>query len=141
MLGLGQKENIYRKALEEEFKINKISFEKEKSVDILYNNKKIGVYRPDFVIDNKIILELKSLPFIGKIENRQVWQYLKGSKYEIAILVNFGGNDLEIQRIVYDNLRQSETSLSKSAKSVPHFLSMTATPIPRTLALSIYGDL
>src|SRR3990167_6178528 len=51
-LGSGHKESIYHNALEIEFKNRDIPFESEKIVDIFYDQKKIGVYKPDFIIDN-----------------------------------------------------------------------------------------
>ena len=119
-IGLGHKEVIYQNAIEEELNNSGIIFEKEKIIDIQYDDKKIGTYRPDFVIDNKIILELKVLPFIGKNEEMQVWTYLKGSDYKLALLVNFGSTDIFIKRIIYDiarnGPRQSAFSQRQSAE-------------------------
>ena len=81
-LGPGFKESVYQKALEEEFVKRDISFEREKAINIFYNDRKVGIYRPDFVIENKILIELKALSFLGRLEKKQIWHYLKGTDYK-----------------------------------------------------------
>ena len=105
-LGSGHKESVYQNALEEEFEVNNIPFEKEKTINVTYLDKKIGTYRPDYVVDNKIIVELKTLPFLGNEPKKQLWYYLKGSDYKLALLINFGTSKVEIERVVYDIARE-----------------------------------
>src|SRR3989344_3711508 len=134
VLGVGQKESIYQKALEIEFAKIGLSFERERVIDIFYDAQKVGVYRPDFVVENKIVVELKSLPFLGKNEKTQTYHYLKGSPYEVAFLINFGGNDIEFERFVFASarsLRQSALSLQGSAdqiKDETYILNLIDTP-------------
>lgn len=100
-LGAVHKEIIYHKALSIEFKNRNISFTEEKSIDVKYKGKKIGVYKPDFIIDDKVILEIKITPAITKAMQDQVYYYVKGTKYKIVLLVNFGTSRVGIKRLIY----------------------------------------
>jgi GxxExxY protein len=104
-LGPAFKENVYQRALAEEFKIRGVPFQGQKVIPIYYNNKKVGSYTPDFLIDDKILIEIKHLPRLTFKENKQVWYYLKGTPYKLLLLVNFGGQKLEIKRRIYDKAR------------------------------------
>lgn len=97
-LGGGHKEIIYQKALVLEFQKNGISFEREKSLTINYNDVKVGVYRPDFVINNKIIIEIKAVDFMPKDYEIQLLNYLKSTKLPLGFLINFGPRKVEVRR-------------------------------------------
>lgn len=87
---------------------NKILFEKEKNITI-YSPKtgnSVGNYRADFLIDNKIIIEIKAVDFIPKNFIDQIYSYLKNSKYELGYFVNFKSPKLYIKRIIYTNDRK-----------------------------------
>ena len=102
--GPGQKENIYGNLLTEALKENKIPFAKEKLINIYTPNKKVaGTYKPDFVIDNKIIVEIKSSSYTIRVDEKQLYYYLRNSNYEIGLLVNFSTPKLYIKRIIYTN--------------------------------------
>ena len=111
--GPGQKENVYQNLFKELLEQKNIKYEKEKSINIFSpDNKKVGVYRPDFVIDDKIIIEIKSSRFIAKVDEKQLYYYLRNSKYEIGFLVNFSTPKLYIKRIIYTNDRKPFLSVS-----------------------------
>jgi len=105
--GPGQKENIYSNLLTEALKENKIPFEKEKFINIYTPNGKVaGTYKPDFIIDDKIIIEVKSSRYTTRIDEKQLYYYLRNSKYEIGLLINFSTPKLFIKRIIYTNNRK-----------------------------------
>ncbi|KKU91501.1 MAG: hypothetical protein UY23_C0001G0107 [Candidatus Jorgensenbacteria bacterium GW2011_GWA1_48_11] len=104
-LGFGHKENIYQKALAIEFNKAGIKFEKEKSLPIKYGEKELGKYRPDFVIENKIIIETKTVEFMPKNYETQLVYYLRGTKFRLGFLINFGTPRLDIRRRINSNQR------------------------------------
>lgn len=106
--GKGLKEQIYQKALAEEFNKERLSFEQQKRINIysLETAKTLGVYVPDFLVENKVIVEIKSSEFTTKRDIDQQRAYLRASIYEIAYLVNFGTGKLDIRRSIYTNDRK-----------------------------------
>ena len=104
-LGPVFKESVYQKALEKEFSKQEISFVPQKQINIIYDGEKIGIYKPDFIVDDKIIIELKVSYLITKLDEKQIWYYLKGTNYKLALLVNFGSQKLQIKRWIYDKAR------------------------------------
>jgi len=101
-LGSVHKEIIYHKAIAIEFISKNIPFVEEKNINVKYKGKKIGLYRPDFIIDDKVILEIKVSPAITKTMQEQVYYYVKGTKYKLVLLANFGTQKLGIKRLMYD---------------------------------------
>lgn len=100
-LGPGHKEEIYHKALKIEFNENGITYDSKKKLTIKYKDKSVGVYEPDFVIENKIILEIKSALCMHKVYELQMYHYLKGANYKLGYLVNFGSEKLGIIRRIF----------------------------------------
>ncbi|MBL7129876.1 MAG: GxxExxY protein [Candidatus Omnitrophica bacterium] len=100
-LGSIHKEIIYHKAVAIELAIRNIDFIEEKGIDVKYKGKKIGVYRPDFIIKDKVILEIKVAPMITKAMQDQVYYYVKGTKYKLVLLANFGTSKVGIKRLIY----------------------------------------
>jgi len=97
-LGPGHKEDIYQKALTIEFDNTGIKYVSKKRLSIEYEGKKVGTYEPDFIIDNKIIIEIKSVLTMPKVFEKQLYYYLKGSGYRLGYLVNFGANEIDVRR-------------------------------------------
>jgi len=100
-LGSVHKEVIYHKALAIELGNKNIPFSEEQSIEIRYKSKKVGIYKPDFIIDDKVILEIKVVPVVTKAMRDQVYYYIKGTKYKLVLLVNFGTSKVGIKRLIY----------------------------------------
>lgn len=105
-IGSGFKESVYHNALKIEFNDKNVEFEDQPQLPITYKGKKIGTYVPDFVIEDKIILELKSVEFMPKIFESQLYNYLKGTTYNLGYIVNFGGNKIDIRRRIFEKARR-----------------------------------
>ena len=99
-LGNGFLECIYQEALEEEFKLQGIPYEREKLLSVFYKGKNLNKeYYADFICYDTIIVELKAVNFLVKAHKAQVLNYLNASKKEIGLLVNFGETILKWERI------------------------------------------
>jgi GxxExxY protein len=107
--GLCHKEKIYQKAFEEELSREDIPYEREKAIKIFSpkDGKFIGLYRPDFIIDEKIIIEIKTYKFVPRDEMRKIYDYLRNSKYELGYLVNFASSRLYMKRIIFTNNKKN----------------------------------
>lgn len=100
-LGFGHRESVYRKALAIEFSKQEIPHKEEPRLEIKYDGVSVGVYVPDFLIDDKVIIEIKSVEFLPKEAEKQLVYYLKRTSYRLGFLVNFGAGRLEIKRKIW----------------------------------------
>lgn len=102
-----QKESVYQKSLLQELKKEGLSVEREKQLPVYHLGVKVGVYSPDLLINNSIIIELKTKPFLHQKDIQQFWYYLKNSEFKLGFLVNFGEqNGVKIIRRIYETARQ-----------------------------------
>lgn len=99
-LGPGFVEKIYQRALYLEFKRNKLDFEREKQIYIYYNKANLGYEKVDFIVEDKVIVELKAVEKINEIHIAQMISYLKASGCKIGLILNFANRKLEIKRII-----------------------------------------
>ena len=103
--GPGHKEAVYINLIKECLNDEKILCEKEKTINTYSSKtgKVVGTYRPDLVIDGRILVEVKSSRFTTKQDEKQLYFYLRNSKYEVGYLINFSTPKLYIKRIIYTN--------------------------------------
>ena len=100
-LGCGFLEGVYQEALAKEFIIRGISFEREVELPIFYKGEKLNKkYIADFICFQSIILELKALDDFRPEHIAQVINYLKATKFELGLLINFGTSSLIYERVI-----------------------------------------
>jgi len=100
------KENVYLRALIEYLQNKGLKIDREKQIPIYFQDKKVGSYIPDIIVNNSILIELKCKPFIVRDDIKQFWYYLKNSEYKVGYLINFGAsNGVQIIRRIYDTAR------------------------------------
>lgn len=110
VLGNGFQEVIYQRALALEFELQNIGFTRELEMPIHYKEISIGTRRVDFLVEDKISLELKAIIKLEDVHLAQAINYLEAYNLEIGLLINFGSKSLEFKRVI--------NSKFKSAKSV-----------------------
>jgi GxxExxY protein len=89
-LGFGFLEHLYVMALERELRSRGHRVGREVGVRIMYKGEELGFQRLDMIVDDKLVVEVKSTPTLHKDAGRQVYNYLRASNLEIGILLQFG---------------------------------------------------
>jgi GxxExxY protein len=100
ILGPGFLEAVYQAALARELTLRGIRFEQYLKLPVSYKGEPIGDYQADFVIENKMILEIKAVSTLHPKHEAQAIHYLTATGLKLAILLNFGAPSLDYQRIV-----------------------------------------
>jgi len=100
ILGPGFLEAVYQAALAHELTQRGIRFEQFKRLPVYYKGVLVGEYEADFVIEDKIILEIKAMSKLHPKHEAQAHHYLAATGLRLAILLNFGASSLQHQRIV-----------------------------------------
>jgi len=100
-LGAGFLESVYQEALEKQFVKDNIPYEREKVLRIKYDGEQLKkTFKADFVCYDKIIVELKAASFIHSDNIQQTKNYLKTTKFELGLVINFGEKSLIYKRII-----------------------------------------
>jgi len=101
-LGNGFQELIYQRALAWEMKQRELNFAREIEQDIFYKDlpEPIGTRRADFVVEGKVLVEIKAIVQLEDVHWAQALNYLKAYKLEVGLLINFGSKSLTFKRLV-----------------------------------------
>jgi len=109
VLGPGFLENIYHQALTHELNKAGISYISEARMKVKYDGIILGDYVADFLIDKRIVVELKAIEVLLKTHEIQLVNYLCAIKFDLGLLINFGGQKIQVKR-KYRELNRGATS-------------------------------
>ena len=93
-LGPGFKESIYTEALSLELNLRGMKFEREKAIKVKYREWRIPGQRVDLIVENLIIVEVKTIPAVRALHRRQVLSYLRTTGLPIGLIMNFNTEKL-----------------------------------------------
>jgi GxxExxY protein len=104
-LGYGFLEKVYENAMMIEFEKAGIQAVAQSPIRVLYDEKVVGEYYTDILVDDKVIVEIKAARVLAPENEAQLLNYLKASNIEVGLLLNFGPRP-QIKRKVFDNQRK-----------------------------------
>jgi GxxExxY protein len=98
-LGNGFQEVIYQRSLEYEFELQGIGYVREFEMPVFFKQRQVGTRRADFLVENKISVELKALVQLEPVHLAQAINYLEAYNLEVDLLINFGNTKLDFHRL------------------------------------------
>ena len=117
-LGPGLLEAVYEECLAREFTVRQIPFERQKPVPLVYQDLKLECgYRLDFLVNQKIVVEIKSIEAVARIHETVMLTYLRLSRSPIGLLINFNVPVLKdgIRRFVWHYQERKDNAETQSA--------------------------
>jgi GxxExxY protein len=117
VMGCGFLEPVYQECLEIEFRIRGIQFEAQKPLNLEYKGRPLQrEYRPDFICDERVVVEIKAASRLSAEHRSQLLNYLHASGLEVGLLVNFGHfPKLEYERFLSRNRLDTRVTNSRSS--------------------------
>ncbi len=107
ILGNGFQEVIYQRALAHELTLQRLAFEREFEMPIIYKENHIGSRRVDFLVEDKLSVELKAVTKIESVHLAQAINYLEAYNLEVGLLINFGDIRLGFHRLQNKKFKSS----------------------------------
>jgi GxxExxY protein len=139
-LGPGFLESVYEEALAVELRLREVSFVQQYPVGVLYKGCKVGDARPDFYVDDELVVEVKAVERLAPVHTAQVISYLKSVDRRLGLLINFKVALLKhgIQRVVLSRHNQPKLGdlgvFHEEAVSVNQFVGITSRKPPARFA-------
>lgn len=100
ILGNGFQEIIYQRALTKEMELQNVPFQREFESPIYYKTEQIGTRRVDFLVYEKVSVEIKALTHLEDVHLAQAINYLEAYNLEVGLLIDFGAKSLEFKRLI-----------------------------------------
>ena len=113
-LGNGFPEVIYQRCLAIEMEEQKLGFARELEMPIFYNGTQVGTRRVDFLVEDKVLVELKAVKEIEDAHLAQILNYIVAYQLEIGLLLNFGSKSLQYKRLINTKYPYSKSQQSKN---------------------------
>lgn len=104
-IGCGFQEVIYQRCLAIELKNAGLEYEREKEQVIHYNGEEVGSRRADFIVENKIVVELKAIVNLDDIHLAQAKNYTVAYNFPVGLLINFGAISLQYKKVFNNSYR------------------------------------
>lgn len=101
-MGPGHLEAVYHECLEIEFELRQMVFISKPKLSLYFKTRKLKKhYEPDFIVFEKIVVEIKAQKILTRNDAAQIINSLKSSRHEIGLLINFGEPSLKFRRFIY----------------------------------------
>ena len=117
-LRYGFLENVYVSAIVIELELRNLFVEREVAVQVYYLGRPVGVYRPDLLVDHRLVVEIKSIHTITESDRRQLMNYLRCTDLELGLLLNYGPKP-QFERVISTSKPFKSQELSVQFPSVP----------------------
>jgi len=112
-LGYGFLEKVYENAMVLQLQASGLEVVQQAPIQVFFKGHEVGIYYADLLVENLVLLELKSVKMLAKEHEAQLLNYLKATPYEVGLLLNFGPKP-QVKRKVFDNKRKGNLSWTKS---------------------------
>jgi len=100
ILGYGFLEKVYENALKVELQLRKLDVESQRQVIVSYKGSDVGLYQIDLLVNEKVLVEVKSMEAISQAHRAQIINYLKATGVEVGLIINFGKTKVEFERLI-----------------------------------------
>ena len=99
-LGTGFLEKVYENALAIELRQSGHLVEQQRQVEVWYKGEVVGLYQSDLIVDRCTVVELKAVPSLDRLHRAQCLNYLRATRIETGLVINFGRPRIEVQRVL-----------------------------------------